>query len=168
MARMITVRVHLDEVTDENEPLRDSIVRMVLGPCICWSQRGVREIWEMRPQIFAEGMNSKIMSIKRRVEDYRNRENFKTAIYSYCGGLDLDPRSFPDGPRFPVSVKLLFIAVCNRWSTSVGFSPSWRQTYPKDFPAQLMSKPSSVNTRVVSGYSMIQSGMLVSRSQFMD
>jgi len=40
----------------------------------------------------AEGMNSKIMSIKRRVGGYRNRENFKTAIYFYCGGLDLYPR----------------------------------------------------------------------------
>ena len=39
----------------------------------------------------AEGMNSKIMSIKRRVGGYRNRENFKTAIYFDCGGLDLYP-----------------------------------------------------------------------------
>lgn len=40
----------------------------------------------------AEGINSKIMSIKRRVGGYRNRENFKTAIYFYCGGLDLHPQ----------------------------------------------------------------------------
>ncbi len=40
----------------------------------------------------AEGLNSKIMSIKRRVGGYRNPENFKTAIYFYCGGLDLYPR----------------------------------------------------------------------------
>jgi transposase len=40
----------------------------------------------------AEGLNSKIMSIKRRVGGYRNRENFKTAIFFYCGGLDLYPR----------------------------------------------------------------------------
>ena len=40
----------------------------------------------------AEGINSKIMSIKRRVGGYRNRENFKTAIYFYCGGLSLYPR----------------------------------------------------------------------------
>ena len=40
----------------------------------------------------AKGLNSKIMSIKRRVGGYRNRENFKTAIYFYCGGLDLYPR----------------------------------------------------------------------------
>ncbi len=39
----------------------------------------------------AEGINSKIMAIKRRVGGYRNRENFKTAIYFYCGGLDLYP-----------------------------------------------------------------------------
>ncbi len=40
----------------------------------------------------AEGINSKIMSIKRRVGGYRNIENFKTAIFFYCGGLDLYPR----------------------------------------------------------------------------
>lgn len=40
----------------------------------------------------AEGMNSKIMSIKRRVGGFRNIENFKTAIFFYCGGLDLHPR----------------------------------------------------------------------------
>ena len=40
----------------------------------------------------AEGINSKIMAIKRRVGGYRNRENFKTAIYFYCGGLDLYPQ----------------------------------------------------------------------------
>jgi transposase len=40
----------------------------------------------------AEGMNSKIMSIKRRVGGYRNRTNFKTAIFFHCGGLDLYPR----------------------------------------------------------------------------
>ena len=39
----------------------------------------------------AEGLNSKIMSLKRRAGGYRNRENFKTAIYFYCGGLDLYP-----------------------------------------------------------------------------
>lgn len=40
----------------------------------------------------AEGLNSKIMSIKRRVGGFRNRQNFKTAIFFYCGGLDLYPR----------------------------------------------------------------------------
>jgi transposase len=40
----------------------------------------------------AEGINSKIMAIKRRVGGYRNKENFKTAIFFYCGGLDLHPR----------------------------------------------------------------------------
>jgi transposase len=39
----------------------------------------------------AEGMNSKIMSIKRRVGGFRNRQNFKTAIFFYCGGLSLYP-----------------------------------------------------------------------------
>ncbi len=40
----------------------------------------------------AEGLNSKIMVIKRRVCGYRNPEHFKTAIYFFCGGLDLYPR----------------------------------------------------------------------------
>ena len=38
-----------------------------------------------------EGLNSKIMSIKRRVGGFRNRQNFKTAIFFYCVGLSLDP-----------------------------------------------------------------------------
>jgi hypothetical protein len=40
----------------------------------------------------AEGINSKIMSIKRLAGGYRNIENFKKAIFFYCGGLDLYPR----------------------------------------------------------------------------
>ncbi|WP_390630308.1 transposase [Roseiconus lacunae] len=40
----------------------------------------------------AEGIKSKIMSIKRRVGGFRNVENFKTAICFYCGGLELYPR----------------------------------------------------------------------------
>jgi transposase len=40
----------------------------------------------------AEGINSRIMAIKRRVGGYRNRDNFKTAILFYCGGLDLHPQ----------------------------------------------------------------------------
>lgn len=39
----------------------------------------------------AEGLNSKIMSIKRRAGGFRNLENFKTAIYFHCGGLSLYP-----------------------------------------------------------------------------
>jgi transposase len=40
----------------------------------------------------AEGMNSKIQSIKRRVGGFRNPQNYKTAIFFYCGGLDLNPQ----------------------------------------------------------------------------
>jgi len=40
----------------------------------------------------AEGINSKIMSIKRRLGGYRNIENFNTVTLFYCSGLDLDPR----------------------------------------------------------------------------
>lgn len=40
----------------------------------------------------AEGINSKIQSIKRRVGGFRNPGNYKNAIFFYCGGLDLHPR----------------------------------------------------------------------------
>ena len=40
----------------------------------------------------AEGLNSKIMAIKRRAGGFRNRDNFKKAIYFYCGGLCLYPQ----------------------------------------------------------------------------
>ncbi len=39
----------------------------------------------------AEGLNSKIMSIKRQSGGFRNTENFKTAVYFYCGNLNIDP-----------------------------------------------------------------------------
>lgn len=41
----------------------------------------------------AEGLNSKIMAIKRKACGYRNRDHFKTAIYFFCSGLDLYPVS---------------------------------------------------------------------------
>src|SRR5437870_13415405 len=39
----------------------------------------------------AEGLNSKIQCIRYTARGFRNRENFKTAIYFHCGGLDLYP-----------------------------------------------------------------------------
>ena len=39
----------------------------------------------------SEGLNSAIQTIKKRAAGYRNVENFKTAIYFHCGGLDLYP-----------------------------------------------------------------------------
>jgi transposase len=39
----------------------------------------------------AEGLNSKIMTIKRKCCGFANLDNFKTAIYFHCGGLDLYP-----------------------------------------------------------------------------
>lgn len=41
----------------------------------------------------SEGLNSKIQTIKKRAYGFRNRDNFKTAIYFHCGGLDLYPAS---------------------------------------------------------------------------
>lgn len=39
----------------------------------------------------AEGLNSKIQGILKSAYGYRNRENFKTAVYFHCGGLSLYP-----------------------------------------------------------------------------
>ena len=58
----------------------------------------------------AEAMNSKIMSIKRRVGGFRNRQNFKTAICFDYGYLLLLrwtqplPTIIPDGPFFVAAV----------------------------------------------------------------
>jgi transposase len=43
----------------------------------------------------AEGINSKIMSIKRQSSGFRNEENFKTTVYFHCGNLDLYPLNIP-------------------------------------------------------------------------
>jgi transposase len=40
----------------------------------------------------AEGLNSKIATIQKRAYGFRNLDNFKTAVYFHCGGLDLSPR----------------------------------------------------------------------------
>jgi transposase len=40
----------------------------------------------------AEGLNSKIMGIKRKAGGFRNAQHFTIAIYFHCGGLDLYPR----------------------------------------------------------------------------
>ena len=39
----------------------------------------------------SEGINSKIQTIKKMAYGFRNKDNFKTAIYFHCGGLDLYP-----------------------------------------------------------------------------
>jgi len=41
----------------------------------------------------AEGINSKIQTLKLMACGYRNREHYKTAILFHCGGLDLYPRA---------------------------------------------------------------------------
>lgn len=40
----------------------------------------------------AEGINSRIQSIKRRVGGFRSPENYRLAIFFCCGGLELHPR----------------------------------------------------------------------------
>jgi len=39
----------------------------------------------------AEGLNSKIQTIKQMACGFRNRSHYKTAIFFHCGGLDLYP-----------------------------------------------------------------------------
>ena len=39
----------------------------------------------------AEGLNSKIQTIKKMAYGFRNSEHFKTAIFFHCGGLQLYP-----------------------------------------------------------------------------
>jgi transposase len=41
----------------------------------------------------AEGLNSKIQAIRVSARGFRNRENFKTAVYFHCGGLELYPQT---------------------------------------------------------------------------
>ncbi|TDK58684.1 ISL3 family transposase [Sapientia aquatica] len=41
----------------------------------------------------AEGLNSKIATVQKRACGFRNRDNFKIAVYFHCGGLDLYPTS---------------------------------------------------------------------------
>ena len=39
----------------------------------------------------AEALNAKIQEDKYRARGYRNRANFRRAILSYCGGLNMSP-----------------------------------------------------------------------------
>jgi transposase len=46
-----------------------------------------------------EGINSTLMTLKRLAGSYGNIDNFKTAIYFHCGGLDLHPRKCRKSPK---------------------------------------------------------------------
>jgi len=39
----------------------------------------------------SEGVAGKIQALKKAANGFRNRDNFKIAIYFHCGGLDLYP-----------------------------------------------------------------------------
>jgi len=45
----------------------------------------------------AESLNSRIQAIRVSARGYRNRTNFKTAIYFHCGGLQLYPATVSHG-----------------------------------------------------------------------
>ncbi len=69
------------------EPMR-RVARMIRGrleQVLNYCRHGVSNA-------VAEGLNSKITAIKSKACGFRTPESFKTAIYFYCGGLDLYPR----------------------------------------------------------------------------
>ena len=41
----------------------------------------------------AESINSRIQCVKRMASGYRNRENFRNAVYFHLGGLDRYPEA---------------------------------------------------------------------------
>ena len=49
----------------------------------------------------SESTNAKIQSLKRRACGYRNRENFRNAIYFHLGGLDLYPETLKSAHTKP-------------------------------------------------------------------
>lgn len=46
----------------------------------------------------AEGLNSKIATVQKRACGFRNRDNFKIAVYFHCGGLNLYPARATHAP----------------------------------------------------------------------
>jgi transposase len=44
-----------------------------------------------RTNAMSESIASKIQALKKGANSFRNRDNFKLAIYFHCGGLDLYP-----------------------------------------------------------------------------
>ena len=68
--------------------LRDKQLNGIEALCL----PGVRlEVLEAVTNAMSEGLNSKIQKIKSMACGFRNIENFKTAIYFRCGGLELYP-----------------------------------------------------------------------------
>jgi len=55
-----------------------------------------------------ESLNAKIQWVKYTVRGFRNKENFKTAIYFHCTGLDL--RLYPLKTRKSRKIELLSIS----------------------------------------------------------
>jgi len=52
---------------------------------------GISGAWRSADTTGSCGLNAKIQWIKYTARGFRNRENFKTAIYFHCGALDLYP-----------------------------------------------------------------------------
>ena len=42
----------------------------------------------------AEGLNSKIQTVKTNAKGYRSFDGFRNSILFYCGGLDMKPRGY--------------------------------------------------------------------------
>ena len=78
----------------------------------------------------AEGINSKIMAIKRRVGGYRNRQNSKTAIYFYCGGLNV----YPQQSRMDQKLRRYCKATLRSWEQPALVARCDAQLRPKPNP----------------------------------
>jgi len=68
----------------------------------------------------AEGLNSKIQTIKKMAYGFRNREHFKTAIFFHCGGLQLYPGTHgePGCPAILMYVEfVLTSSTSERWGS---------------------------------------------------
>ncbi len=75
--------MHGRELYDENRPKID--------PGTPEESRQLSSYYQITSAV-AEGINYKIMSIKRRVGGFRNRQKFQTAIFFFCGGHSLCPQ----------------------------------------------------------------------------
>ena len=89
-----------DEARDIFKAWYSWAIRSRLEP-IKWVARMIKRHWEGVihaattdvTNARAEALNSRVQWVKRMACGYRNRENFRNAIYFHLGGLDLYPRA---------------------------------------------------------------------------
>ena len=85
----------VDEVRrSENKALQHDGIDSLKGTRFTWLRNSTN--WTDRDRktfksLQADGLNSKIQSIKSAARGFRNFENYRTAILFYCGRLALHP-----------------------------------------------------------------------------